>query len=85
MKKTLEKGYVKRIHVNQHNIRANQKDGGNRLAITVKTARHNYKANTVEIHGPSRVMYRPDKPMNCGARVWIYTIAELSLEGGDDV
>ena len=64
----------KRIHINQHVIRANAKNGTNDPAITVKTyKRNNYYANRVEIGGPSSVVYSPDKPLNCGARVWIET------------
>ena len=39
----------KRIHINQHVIRANKKNGTNDPAITVKTSRNNYYANRVEI------------------------------------
>jgi len=27
----------------------------------------------VLIHGPSRVVYSPDKPLSCGAKVWVET------------
>jgi hypothetical protein len=62
----------KKIHVNQHNIRANLKDGGNRPVVTVKTYKSNTYGHVVEILGPSKVIY-PEKPMACGARVWIET------------
>ena len=50
----------KRIHINQHVIRANKKNGTNDPAITVKTYRNNYYAHRVEIGGASSV-YSPDK------------------------
>lgn len=66
-----------RIHVNQHAIKRNQKDRENlEPVITAK----NYKANNycygVIIRDENgnevaRVNYRPDKPLGCGARVWI--------------
>ncbi len=62
-----------RIHVNMHLIRANKKDGGRRPVLTVKTYKSNTKCNEVMMLGPGRVVYRPDKPLSCGARVWIET------------
>ena len=70
---------IKRIHLNQHNIRANMKDGGNRAVITVKTYKSNTYAHEVEIKGDSKVIYRPDKPLSCGAKVWIETEGEVEV------
>jgi len=72
----------KRIHINQHVIRANAKSGANDPAITVKTSRKNTYAHRVDIGGPSSVIYSPDKPLSCGARVWIETDAPVRLDGG---
>jgi hypothetical protein len=69
----------KRIHVNMHKIRFNKKHGTNDPVITVKTSNSNRYAHEVEIRGPSTVMYRPDKPLSCGARVWIETDSEVTL------
>lgn len=68
-----------RIHVNQHHIKANSKDGGNRPVLTVKDYKQNRKCNEVEINGPSKVVYSPDKPLSCGARVWIETEADVEV------
>jgi hypothetical protein len=68
-----------RIHVNQHEIRANAKDGGRRPVITVKTHKSNQYAHGVIVHGECHVVYRPDKPLSCGARVWIETDARVEL------
>lgn len=65
-----------RIHVNQHNIRANAK-GANLPVLTVKTYKENIKCNSVVIDGPSTVVYSPDKPLPCGAKVWIETEASV--------
>ena len=67
-----------RIHVNQHHIKANAKDGGNRPVLTVKDYKQNRTCDRVVIHGPSELVYSPDKPLSCGARVWIETEAEVS-------
>lgn len=64
------------IHVNQHNIRANTK-GATLPVLTVKTYKSNIKCNSVVIKGPSAVVYRPEAPLSCGARVWIETQAEV--------
>jgi len=65
-----------RIHVNQHNIRANSK-GACLPVLSVKTYKGNTTCNSVTIHGPSRVVYSPEHPLSCGARVWIETQAEV--------
>ena len=67
-----------RIHVNQHNIRANAK-GADLPVLTVKTYKENVKCNRVAVHGPSTVVYSPDKPLSCGAKVWIETEAEVTV------
>lgn len=61
------------IHVNQQIIRQNQKQKKPSPAITVKRGQKNTYGHEVEIHGPCRVVYRPDNPKPCGARVWIET------------
>lgn len=65
-----------RIHVNQHNIRANMK-GEDLPVLTVKTYKENRKCYRAEVRGPSTVVYSPDKPLSCGAKVWIETEAEV--------
>ena len=70
----------KKIHVNQHTIKRNAKTGESEPVITVKTYKSNDYAHEVEILGPSRVVYRPDKPLPCGAKVWIETDAEVKIK-----
>lgn len=67
----------KRIHVNQHVIRRNGKTGETEPPLTVKTYKDNTLCHEVEILGPSKVVYSPDKPLSCGAKVWIETDAEV--------
>ena len=61
------------IHVNQHIIKSNRKKGEVEPVLTCKT----YKTNTyaheaiirdAEGNEVARVVYRPDKPLSCGAR-----------------
>jgi|TARA_B100002051_G_C16234774_1_gene392095 hypothetical protein len=70
----------KRIHINQHKIRSNKKHNLNEPVITVKTSKSNDYAHEVQVHGPSKVVYSPDKPLSCGAKVWIETDAEVTLK-----
>jgi hypothetical protein len=67
------------IHVNQHVIKANAKHGKTDPVLTVKTYKSNDYAHEVEIKGPSKVVYSPDKPLDCGARVWIETQSEVEI------
>ncbi len=64
-----------------HKIRANKKHGTKEPVITVKTSKTNTYGHEVEILGESKVVYSPDKPLSCGARVWIETNAEVKIDG----
>jgi hypothetical protein len=66
------------IHVNQHVIRANSKTGERNPVLTCKTYKSNDYAKRVEIldddgEVTATVVYSPDKPLSCGAKVWIET------------
>lgn len=66
------------IHVNQHVIRANKKNGSTDPVLTVKTYKDNTYAHEAVIRTKTgeevaRVVYSPDKPLSCGARVWVET------------
>jgi hypothetical protein len=68
------------IHVNQHVVKANAKTGATDPVLTVKTYKSNDYAHSVTINGPSKVVYRPENPLSCGARVWIETDSPVDLE-----
>ena len=68
------------IHVNQHVIRSNSKTGERKPVLTVKTYKSNTYAHEVEVDGPSRIVYSPDKPLSCGAKVWIETEAQVKIK-----
>ena len=67
------------IHVNQHVIKANAKSGAVDPVLTVKTYKSSTYAHEVRILGESRVVYSPDEPLSCGARVWIETQAQVEV------
>ena len=72
------------IHVNQHNIRANSK-GEDKPVLTCKTYKSNDYTNEVIIYGQdgkiaAKVVYSPDKPLSCGAKVWIETENKVEMK-----
>jgi hypothetical protein len=67
------------IHVNQHVIKANAKNGTQDPVLTVKTYKTNTYAHEVMIKGDSKVVYSPDKPLSCGAKVWIETNSQVEV------
>tara|TARA_R100000008_G_C3421663_1_gene85194 strand:+ start:81 stop:389 length:309 start_codon:yes stop_codon:yes gene_type:complete len=65
------------IHINQHIIKSNHKNNKKDPVITVKTYKSNNYGHQVDILGPSKIIYSPDKPLSCGAKVWIETDSEV--------
>ena len=68
------------IHVNQHTLRANKKRAMEDVepCLTVKTYNSNeyaFDAVILDDDGTevARVVYRPHKPLSCGAHCWIET------------
>lgn len=68
------------IHVNQHKIKSNRKNGANEPCLTVKTYKDNRYAHEVLIDGPSSIVYSPNKPLKCGAVCWVETQSEVRLD-----
>ena len=80
----LEEGpKVKKIHVNQHNIRSNKSKDTDLPVITIKIGSKNYYCNEIEIMGSSKVSYcgsGDQKPLiSCGARVVMETTSEVRI------
>ena len=71
----------KYIHVNQHKIRANKKNGTDEPVITIKEGKTNSYCHEVKVNGPSVVKYGGnDKPLlSCGARGVIQTDSEIDI------
>ena len=61
------------VHVNQHVIKLNRKHDKNARPLTCKTYNKNEYAYEVQLTGTGKVVYRPSKPLSCGAKVWIET------------
>lgn len=69
---------LKIIHVNRHFIAQNSKDGLNRPVYTIKSGNTNRYAREVKILGESKLVYNGNQ-LNCGARAWIETHADIEL------
>jgi len=72
------------IHINQHKIRSNQKTGEREPVITCKTYKDNIYAHSVSVMDKEgteacKIVYSPDKPLSCGARVWIETTNQVII------
>ena len=68
----------KRIHVNQHVIKRNRKHKENEPPLTAKT----YKTNDYGFEVGNehfKVIYRPQKPLPCGAVCWVETDDEIYI------
>ena len=69
------------IHVNRHHIRANDMYRKQLPVFTVKQGKNNFYAEEVLIDGPSKLIYSPNNPLSCGAKVWIETQAGVQMVG----
>jgi hypothetical protein len=72
------------IHVNQHRIKGNRKHGTLDPVLTTKTYKSNDYGHCAEIldaegNVAARVVYRPNRPLSCGAHVWIETFNEVRI------
>ena len=69
------------IHVNQHVIRANKKNGTNDPVLTIKEGKKNTYCHRVRINGPSEVIYSGNEKtlLPCGARVAIVTESDIDI------
>jgi hypothetical protein len=73
------------IHVNQHIIKANRKNGEREAPLTVKDYQENRKGSEVDILDYRGVVvgtffYRPDAPLACGAEVWFETNCDVLVQ-----
>ena len=82
---------IKRIHVNQHVIKRNNKidithpDAVKEFEppLTCKNSKDNNYGYEITINEHTRIIYRPDKPLSCGAKVWIETTEPVTIKTKD--
>ena len=75
---------IARIHVNQHVIKANAKSGERNPVFTIKQGGKTTYATRVKVVGEMELVYSPDKPLSCGAKVWIETRGDIELDKPSD-
>ncbi|MGD1917396.1 MAG: DNA-binding protein [Pleurocapsa sp.] len=70
--KTSKKPQKLIVHINSNLIKQNMKKipEERKPVIAIKGAQKSY-VHQLEIPAPCRVVYSPDKPLRCGAKVWI--------------
>jgi len=66
------------LHINQHIIKSNSKNDENNPVITCKTYKTNEYGHQAIIYDKDnnevcRIVYSKDKPLSCGAKVWLET------------
>jgi hypothetical protein len=72
------------VHVNLNVIRSNLRHGKRDAPISVRRGREVVRTMGATIYGQdgkvaAEVVYSPDAPLSCGARVWIEVIGEASV------
>jgi hypothetical protein len=72
---------MKIIHINRNIIQQNAKHDKDDPVVRVEEKGVVQYCMEVEINGPSRMVYRPDKPRPCGAKLWIETEADVVMKG----
>lgn len=79
------------VHVNQFVIKSNLKNKKTDPVLTVKNYKENRYAQEVVIKDKSgnivgKIIYSPEKPLSCGARVWIEFYSDhIDLELINDI
>ena len=70
-----------KIHVNRNNIRQNADKKLEDLipVISVKNRNDNVYGYSIKINGPCEVIYRPQKPLDCHATLWIETFSQVNV------
>jgi len=71
---------ITRVYVNRHVASSNRKNGTNDPPITVKRGRKITRAHQVSFLGLAVLVHKPEKPLSCGATIWIETEAEVVID-----
>lgn len=71
-----------KIHVNRNNIGQNTNKKLEDLipVISVKNSKDNVYGYSIKINGPCEVIYRPQKPLDCSAALWIETFSQVQVQ-----
>ena len=69
------------VTVNKHVVASNKKHGKDEPPIGIrktKGAPAEY-VHAVEFWGPTKMVYKPDAPLKCGARLWLEAAGTLNV------
>jgi hypothetical protein len=67
------------IHINKQLKQSNDKHGKLFPVCRVEAEGKVWYGSQVDILGPSSMIYSPDKPRKCGAKLWIETDGEVVI------
>ncbi len=72
---------LKRIHINKNVIRWNNKYNNSLPACRTELVedKQTVYSKEVWIWGPSKLVYSPEKPLRCGAKLWIETYGDVEF------
>ena len=68
---------MKIIHINRNIIQSNSKHNKQDPVIRIQEGDKTTYAMSITINGPSKMVYNPNKPLRCGAKLWIETNSEI--------
>ncbi len=70
-----------RIHVNRQKIAQNRNKTEDLEGVfSIKHCNSNIIGYSVKVNGPCEIIYRPEKPLGCGAVVWVETFSQVAVE-----
>ena len=67
------------IHVNRNVIQQNDKRNKKVPVCRVQEGSKTWYGSRIDILGPSSLVYSPDKPLRCGAKLWIETESDIFI------
>jgi len=68
------------IHINKNLKQSNDKHGRTVPICRVEIRGKTLYGSAVDIQGPSKMIYNPDKPRKCGAKLWIETNSPVIIQ-----
>ena len=67
------------IHINKNLKQSNDKYGRSMPICRVEIAGKVWYGSAVDILGPSKMVYSPENPRACGAKLWIETESDVYI------
>lgn len=67
------------IHINKNLKQSDDKHGSMRPVCRVEVEGETWYGSSVDILGPSSMIYKPDEPRKCGAKLWIETDSDVVI------